>query len=352
MIKIYQNLKKIFYNFQSLKNIFQFLQTYYYSDQLSKIIEEENPDIIYVHEFIALNSIRLIFNRNKSLFSNKIIIYDAHEIEAHRNPPKDFFSKLFINHIEIKTLQKLKARIISVSDIIGAFYSKKINKELIYIIKNYPSQINFYQDHDQFINAVNIKTAYQNFKSISIDQKLGIFVGNIALNRGIEELIQLISYFPKVYLCFVGKISSTNHYDKIVTLINNLELDNRIHFLKPVDNHKVVSCIQSADFSFIPIPPITLSYYFCSPNKLHESKAAQLPIFAQSLPEFEQELYIETLNPVGKTTDFFDLPKAKTDFENFLNNLNMFKENYQFIQPKFFDDEDQYAIYSDIFYKT
>ena len=327
------------------KNLIQFTQIFSYSNQLVEIIKEEEPDIIYIHEFKALVAISLIFNKNKKFFNNKIIIYDAHEIEAYRNPPKNFLLKFLINKIELRTLQKLKSKLISVSNPICYFYSRKIKKELVYLIKNYPSQINFFFKGSEStpIDSDNKKNEIINYNSDC--NLLGIFVGNLTINRGIEELLHLISYFPSVKIFFIGKISSDKFYNYINKLINALNLTHQVHFIPPIQNHKLVSFIQKADFSFIPILPITLSYFFCSPNKLHESKAAQLPIFAQSLPEFEIELNINKLNPIGKTTNFFDILESKRDFENFLSNLKIYKDNYKFIKPKYFDDDDQFFLY-------
>jgi len=336
-----------FFNLGYLKFINDYINIKSYEKELENIITKNIPDIIYIHEFKALLVLSSIYKKNKILFKNIKFIYDAHEIECFRNPPKVFIIKLFIEFIEIKFLKQVKAKVISVSHGICNYYSNKLkNNKNIFLIKNLPSKIRFYKDNYDITTEKNVKEVFfQDTPRDPPNSKLGIYSGILTLNRGIEEAIQLINNFPNIYLALVGSFNSK----KFEARFDKLNYDrSRIKIIEHVENDLLINFIKTADFSIVPTLPITLSYYHSSPNKLHESKAANLPIFAQILPEHLIELKVNSSHPIGAVSDFFNHINLKNDFEIFLNHLNEYKHNYKFEKISYFNSPDQVKIYQKI----
>jgi hypothetical protein len=350
--KILNKTTKLFLIIWSKINIFkifnELINLKLYEKELENIIIKNKPDIIYIHEFKALSILRKIYKKNLLLFKDTKFIYDAHEIECFRNPPKNFFIRLIIELIEIKFIKDSKSKIVSVSHGICNYYKNKLkNSKKVFLIKNLPSKISFRNnlDDENYLRVSNIKKLFFNDIQKYDQVKLGIYVGNITLNRGIEETIELVNSYPNVYLAIIGNFSNKNFHDKI----KKLNYDrSRIKIFGEVHNELLVNFIKTADFAFVPTLPVTLSYYYSSPNKLHESKAANLPIFAQNLPEHLIELKVNSSHPIGAVSDFFNHINLKHDFEIFLNNLNEFKHNYKFEKNSYFNSPDQVEIYQEI----
>jgi len=326
----------------------EFIYFKLYEKELKSIILKNKPDIIYIHEFKALLILRKIYKNNLLLFKDTKFIYDAHEIECFRNPPKNFFIRLIIEHIEIKFIKDTKSKIVSVSHGICNYYRNKFkNSKKVFLIKNLPSKISFRNnlDDENYLRVSNIKKLFFNDIQKYDQAKLGIYVGNITLNRGIEETIELVNSYPNVYLAIIGNFSNKNFHNRITKL--NYD-KSRIKIFGEVHNELLVNFIKTADFAFVPTLPVTLSYYYSSPNKLHESKAANLPIFAQNLPEHLIELKVNSSQPIGAVSDFFNHINLKNDFEIFLNNLDKYKHNYKFEKNSYFNSPDQVEIYQKI----
>lgn len=341
--KIIDKLKYYFQNNSFSQLLKLFFQYDNYSEEVEAIIKQEKPNTIYLHEFKSLFVLNSVYKKNKHLFDNINVVYDAHEIECFRNPPKNFLLRNIIEYLEINYLNKLKSKVVSVSYGIINYYKKKTNqKENVFLIKNLPSVVDF-SKYPNYDHIIDIRQKF--FKYKNVDDLLGIYVGNITINRGIEEAIKLINEFPNVRLALIGKAINKKYEEKINSLISD---SNRIKIYKEVPNHKLVNFIKTADFSIIPTLPITLSYLYSSPNKLHESKAAKLPIFAQDLPEHKIEIKLNSDNQLGKLTNFLDLTVLKTDFEIFLSNLNTYKNNYNYTKDQFFNDQSQINTYKKI----
>lgn len=325
-------------------NLLDFFKLDLWTYELELIIEKEKPEIIYIHEFKSLMILYKIYKKKNYLFNNIKFIYDAHEIECFRNPPKKFIIKKIIQFYEIKILKLFKAQIVATSNGHCRYYKKMLSKyNDIFLIRNLPSNIDFKKTDIDL--KFKIRETYFKNSIFEDKDKLGVYIGLITINRGLEELIKLINQTPDIHLVLLGNYNNENFKEKIEKLTSD---NPRIKIIPPIENHLLVNFIENADFSIVPTLPVTLSYYYSSPNKLHESKAAQLPIFAQDLPEHVLEMKVNSPNPIGVVSNFLDLTNLKTDFNIFLNNLELYKNNYDYIKSPFFNAPDQIETYKHI----
>ena len=90
-----------------------------------------------------------------------------------------------------------------------------------------------------------------------------VYAGLLSKGRGIEILLDLFSTeFDGTDLVFLG------HGELKHLVLENTAFSKNIHYLPPVEHSKVVQTLQSANYGFCFIEKVSLSDYYCLPNKL------------------------------------------------------------------------------------
>ncbi|MCL0079968.1 glycosyltransferase [Dehalococcoidia bacterium] len=168
--------------------------------------------------------------------------------------------------------------------------------------------------------------------------KLIVHTGSITVpSRGLCELVTAISKIPEIHFAFVGWGPSV---EKLKMLSKNLNVQHRVHFLKPVPYEMITQYISSADAGIASIKPISKQYLYTLPSKFFEYIAAGLPVLASDQLEMKNiiENYRigETFNPyepdsiVHSILELFDESKYPLFKENVLiarQELNWEKES-------------------------
>ena len=113
-------------------------------------------------------------------------------------------------------------------------------------------------------------------------QKIVIFQGWISFDRCIGTLVEAMTFVhASIHLVLLGY---GDDLLKLRRLVGRLKLVTRVHFLDSVPQGELLRWISSADAGVIPYQPIDENHLYCSPNKLFEFIAANVPIIANDLP--------------------------------------------------------------------
>ena len=271
----------------------------------SKIIIEEilkiKPDLIHAHDLICLP---VAARAAKEL--NIPYIYDAHELEIHRNPPLPFFQKNYVKFIE-----KKYAKDASVVITVGKYVAKELSKHLpnkkIEVIYNSPD---IEKTRHKLHNDLNI-----------VDKKVILYVGKVAMGRGIEDVIKILPNLSNdIVFATVGPVDKRQK-ELLEKLADNLNVSDRFTILPPVKYNQVVEYIKGADLGLISVQPVTLSYQYSMPNKLFELSFANVPILSNDLDEIK-EFIQEHGN--GEVIDINDSVKLKF----YISKMLKLKEKY------------------------
>jgi glycosyltransferase involved in cell wall biosynthesis len=254
--------------------------------------------IIHCHDVTALPIGYVV----KLLFKCKLV-YDAHELESETNNVK--YSRI-IFLIE-KFLWKKIDLFITVSPSILNWYNKKFgHKKNSVIIFNSPK-------------TTDIITKKKNFLrhklKIPQNELIFVYVGGFQNGRGIFHMLKAFSNpIINSHLVFVG-------YGELEYEIKKFsKINNNIHILKPVPHHTLVQLISSANVGLSIIEKISLSDFYCLPNKLFEFAFANLYILASNFPDMKRliEKYslgsciIPDTNSLFREIKFLENNKKKT----------------------------------------
>ncbi|MBS4072739.1 MAG: glycosyltransferase [Algoriphagus sp.] len=224
------------------------------------------PRVLHCHDVYVLPAGFIL-----KLITGCSLVYDAHELESEKNGTKRIES-VIIKLIEGFSWKSIDL-FITVSDSIHDWYIKKYGINNGIVILNSP-----------VISACNaIESNYLRRKyEIPIEKKIFIYVGMLMPGRGIDLYLDVFQdERVDSHIVFLG-------YGIYDLEIREMSLSNeKIHLHEPVEHSEVVGIISTADFGLCMIENISLSDYYCLPNKLFEYIFAGLPVIASRNPEIE-----------------------------------------------------------------
>ena len=242
----------------------QFVMFFELSYKFIRIGVKIKPSIVHCHDTLVL-PIGLYFK----IFHKSKLIYDAHELESNKNGQSKLFSiaTLFIEKISWRQIDHF----ISVSNSIINWYNKNLGVKPNTLILNSP-----------ILNLNNLNNEKYFHRKYNIDDKILIFVylGILGKGRGIEMMLDVFkNYKLNSHMVFVG-------YGELSEFIKNTANNSpNIHLHDSVPHEDVVKLVKNADVGMCLIENVSLSDYYCLPNKLFEYAFAGLKIISSNFPD-------------------------------------------------------------------
>ena len=222
------------------------------------------PAIVHCHDTMVLPMGLLIKNITKAK-----LIYDAHELESDKNGQTKILSKATL-FIEKRCWRKID-HLISVSDSIISWYEKNLGVKSNSLILNSP-----------IINKVDSvpNKYFHHLYDIPANKLVFVYLGILGHGRGIDYIIEAFSNENiESHVVFIGYGEFSNKIKEISIKRTN------IHLHHSVPHEEVVSLVKNADVGLCLIENVSLSDYYCLPNKLFEYTFAGLPILASNFPD-------------------------------------------------------------------
>jgi len=206
------------------------------------------------------------------------LVYDSHELYVERNRPKkqSQLAKFLLTKTE-SLLVKSADHVITVSESIGHELKKRYPIRRLSVILNVPSH-----------HVVRYALSLRDELRIPEANKIVLYVGNITINRGLEELIQSIVYLNHCVVVIMGGASKPAYSEELRQLAREIGVEDKVYYFGPVPQLDVIAYTSSADVGAAPIKNACLSYYYCAPNKLFECIAAGLPVVGSNFPELSK----------------------------------------------------------------
>jgi glycosyltransferase involved in cell wall biosynthesis len=223
------------------------------------------PDLIQCNDNIVLPLGVFI----KIFTGARALVYDAHELESNKNGQPRLNGKVVL--LLEKLLWRYVNALIVVSPSIRDWYNTNVGKKLSLVVLNSP----VFEKHQD----VDVEYLRRKFL-ISPTTKLFIYIGNLVPGRGLELIVEALSAFDdRAALVLLGQGELVGTIKRISKYSKN------IYFHERVPHDQVVRIAQSADFGLCLIENVSLSDYYCLPNKLFEYIFADIPVIASNFPD-------------------------------------------------------------------
>jgi glycosyltransferase involved in cell wall biosynthesis len=234
---------------------------------VSKAIKMK-PKVVHCHDTLVLPLGAMV-----KLFTGAKLIYDAHELESDRNGLTKILSILTL-FVE-KLLWRYIDALIIVSPSIEKWYKSNIGKKYSEIILNSPIVKNS--------NIAINKSYFRDKFSIPIESKIFLYIGILGRGRGIDLITDAFTKDGlKSHVVFLGYGELTNNLKALAQNCSN------IHVHEAVPHEQVVAIAKSADVGLCLIQNVSLSDYYCLPNKLFEYCFAEIPVLASNFPDIAE----------------------------------------------------------------
>lgn len=229
------------------------------------------PRLVHCHDTLVLPAGVVI-----KLLTGARLIYDAHELESDKNGQTHTLSRA--TWLMEKACWRWVDGFVSVSESIVAWYLERFPHRPSAVVLNSPV-FQAAQNRETPGRSAHFR---QTFK-VSEDALIFVYVGILTRGRGVEAVLEVFSD-PTVsaHLVFMGY----GDLDGVISAASKRHAN--IHLHPPVPHQQVVEYTSGADVGLCFVENVSLSDYYCLPNKLFEYSFAGVPVLASNFPEIER----------------------------------------------------------------
>lgn len=239
------------------------------------------PRLVHCHDTLVLPAGVLI-----KLLTSARLVYDAHELESAKNGQTRTLSRA--TWLMERACWPWIDGFVSVSDSIVAWYLERLAHKPSAVVLNSPVF--------QSGQSPGLKTESTHFRQtfgIPEGELIFVYVGILTRGRGVEALLEVFAD-PAVsaHLVFMGY----GDLDGAISAASKQHAN--IHLHPPVPHQRVVEYASGADVGLCFVENVSLSDYYCLPNKLFEYSFAGIPVLASDFPEIHRVVQQYSLGEV------------------------------------------------------
>ncbi|WP_085626361.1 MULTISPECIES: glycosyltransferase family 4 protein [unclassified Pseudomonas] len=206
-----------------------------------------------------------------SRISRARLVYDAHEISTSREG-YDSFRRL-VGMVE-KRLMPSADGTITTTDARAKYFARAYQVTRPIVLQNRPR-----------LTRCAPTNRIREELGLAEQWPIVIYQGGLQQGRGLEKLIRVAAKVPDAYFVLIGGGRLAHSLSQ---LIEELELQDRVHIIPTVPLAELPSYTASADIGVQPIENTCLNHYTTDSNKLFEYLIAGLPVVATDFPEIRR----------------------------------------------------------------
>lgn len=228
-------------------------------------LEELRPGVVHAHDLDSTLAACLHLRRHP----DTRLVYDAHELELHRNVAWTRWRRTVARVLESAAIRRAHA-VITVSPLIADELAATYGVPRPAVILNSPRL-----ETRSLAPALDLRAA----AGLAPDEQLVVYVGGVLWRRGHEQLVMALTHLPVTVHVGVLGASVPEAEAPLMTLASRLGVARRLHLFGAVPAAQVPATLrEGADATVIPIPNVCRSYDLALPNKLFDTVMAGVPV--------------------------------------------------------------------------
>lgn len=241
-----------------------------YRSRLVDALEATRPDILHAHDSDALDPVARVAARRGIPF-----VYDAHELwlgQENRGRARLYYALFRVWYWWVqRRLVRRAAAAVTVSQPIAEELERTYGRPFG-LVPNYP-------DVAEDVVRRNVRDLLD--EPIPDGAPIILYLGNIQVGRGLEELVTALRDVPGAYIVFLGAKETPA---ELLALAERLGVRDRLRVLPPVPSDEVVGYAMSGTLGVALATPISRNNRYSLSNKLFQYMAAGIPVVANNFP--------------------------------------------------------------------
>lgn len=251
------------------------------------------PRVVHAHDVNTLFAAWMYCRRH-----NSILIYDAHELELHRNTTWTLPRRLITWIVEVLGARSASG-VITVSEGIARELRRIHRIPLPTVVLNSPDI------RDAVPPGDPARPGIRALAGLGPTDRIIVYVGKVARGRGVESLVSVLTMLDADFHVVVLGPRDKRADALLIGLAEELGVVSRLHLVPPIPASDVPSALRDADVFVNPAHNVCKSYDLALPNKLFDALFAGLPVIVGKLREMKEFV---TANEIGLVYDEEDVP--------------------------------------------
>lgn len=286
-----------------------------------KAIADMRADVISCHD---IQNLQYIDSVNKLFPWNRRakLVYDSHEFEYHRNTKRSEKKREKVRKLEKRLMRKCAFTIIADDSYAEGVKQLHGLAEKPVVVRSTPEYWHIdpsviAQKRAEMLSALNAPE----------DAFIIMYHGNVTINRGIEQLIQVTAINPGVVGVVLGNAFNQKFMNKILDLAESEHVKHKILFMPAVPLDVLWQYVGAADAGFVVIENACLSYYLTLPNKLLECIQSMTPVIGSDFPEIGKIIKEYQIGLTCDPDDINDISRCVREMRDNRELYAQFKRN-------------------------
>jgi glycosyltransferase involved in cell wall biosynthesis len=266
--------------------------------RLQRALERTRPDILHAHDTDALQSAGPVGAR-----LGIPVVFDSHELWLGRSARGRGFlyhrlAQAYYGWIERRYLPAAAAVMVA-NPPVAAILRQRYGLARVHEVPNYPVERGPVERREL--------RSLPGGEAIPDGAPIVLYVGGIAMQRGIEQLVDAMVAVPQAHLVFLG---GGGLEPEIRRRVAERDLADRAHFLGMVPSADVVPFAASATVGIVSTMPTDQNNELALPNKIFQYMAASVPVVASDFPQIREVIDASACGVVYDPTDVSALAAA------------------------------------------
>ena len=279
-----------------------------------EVLQGQRFDYCQAHDSYALYAVAKVAMK----YGGKIV-YDAVEIPEDRSGIAVTRTPMWLNKYELwrdSRIIRSADKVITIGPAVADFTAKRYSIKKPFVVRNC-----------SLFRTVKPDNAMKKDLALGARERIGVVIGSIYNNQGMEQLIKSIQYMDmNIHIAVLGPESEQGFVDYLKGLAQESGVQKRFHIIPPQPPHLLIDYAASADLGIIARQANCLNNLYSLPNKVFEMIMARLPIACSRLPNIQSIVEQHRIGISFDETDPKDIARVINSILGSDEKLSIFKQ--------------------------